>query len=171
MTAGKTRMAAMLTAVLLISACGGSEGGLIRFSPGSDGPDEFSVLPTRPLEMPKDMKALPVPAPGSANLVDPRPLDDAVIALGGRPGAGATDPALLAASGRYGVDPSVRQTLASEDEAFRRSQSPRLLERLFNRSAYDRVYGDQSTSSYQELERWRASQARTPSAPPQGSRP
>jgi len=171
MTAGKTRVAAVLTAVLLVSACGGSDEAprLMRFPAGSDGPDEFSILPTKPLEMPADMSALPEPVRGAPNLVDPRPLDDAVVALGGRPGAGTGDAALVAAAGRNGIDPTVRQTLAAEDEAFRKKQSPRLLERLFNRSSYQRAYSGQATQSYEELERWRAAQARTPSAPPQGA--
>lgn len=172
MTAGKSRIAATMAAVLLVSACGGGDGAptLMNLSNHSNGPDEFSILPTRPLEMPKDFKTLPEPTPGSPNLVDPSPLNDAVVALGGTPGAGASDPALLATTGRYGVNAGIRGELAAEDQAFRERQSPRLFERLFGTSTYHRVYADQSTSSYQELERARAAQAKTPSAPPAGLR-
>jgi hypothetical protein len=35
-----------------------------------DGPDEFAILPTKPLEMP-GFQVLPEPQPGARNLVDP----------------------------------------------------------------------------------------------------
>lgn len=168
MTAGNSRVAALLTAVLLVSACAGGDEGprLMRMEASGEGPDEFSILPTKTLEMPADMSALPQPVRGAPNLVDPRPMEDAIVALGGRPGAGGSDTALVAAAGRHGVEPGVRESLAAEDAAFRAQQRPRLLERLFGKSTYQRVYSDQATASYDELERFRAAQARTPSAPP-----
>jgi hypothetical protein len=38
-----------------------------------EGPDEFAVLPTAPLEMPENMASLPEPTPGARNRVDPDP--------------------------------------------------------------------------------------------------
>ncbi len=38
---------------------------------GFHGPDEFAILPTKPLEMPADVAALPPPTPGAANRADP----------------------------------------------------------------------------------------------------
>ena len=48
-------------------------------------PDEFMVLPTRPLEMPESFAALPPPTPGAVNRVDYRPHAEAVSGLTGRP--------------------------------------------------------------------------------------
>src|SRR5690606_13083713 len=122
------------------------------------------------LQLPKDMTHLPTPNPGGSNLVDPNPLDDAVVALGGRPGAGGGDPALIAAAGRHGVSGAIREQLAADDAAFRAKQSPRLLERLFGSSSYRRAYEGQTTNADTELNRWRGAGARTPSAPPPSDR-
>ncbi|GGE20529.1 Beta-barrel assembly machine subunit BamF [Gemmobacter megaterium] len=166
MAAGKAVVLMALTTGLLLSACGGSDQKLMNLRSPHDGPDEFAILPTKPLEMPQDFSQLPPPEPGAKNLVDPAPLDDAVIALGGRPGAGGNDAALASATGRYGVSGSIREQLAAEDSEFRSRNGPRLLERLFGSSTYHRVYGDQAVASDAELERWRRAGARTPSAPP-----
>ncbi len=130
------------------------------------GPDEFAIVPPKPLEMPADLRALPEPTPGGTNRTDPTPLDDAVIALGGRPGAGGGDAALLAAGTRFGVSPTVRADLAAEDAEFRRRNRPRFLERLFGTDVYNRAYARQGVPQYRELDRFRDAGARTPAAPP-----
>lgn len=161
-------IAGTLIAALLLSACGdrGEEPNLrVLRSPGS-GPDEFAIVPPKPLEMPEDLAALPEPTPGGSNRTDQTPLDDAVVALGGRPGAGGTDAALVAGTGRFGVSPTVREDLAAEDREIRRRTRPRLLERLVGADVYGRAYDRQEVRSYEELERWRAAGRRTPAAPP-----
>jgi hypothetical protein len=173
MAAGKGGMMGALALVCLLAACGRGDDeprALMNLRSPHDGPDEFAILPTKPLEMPKDFASLPDPAPGARNRVDPAPLDDVVIALGGRPGAGGTDGALVAAAGRGGVQSGIREQLAAEDEAFRGRNGPLLLERVFGASAYHRVYGRQALRPDPELERWRQADARTPSAPPPGDR-
>lgn len=131
------------------------------------GPDEFGILPPKPLTMPQDLAQLPEPTPGGENLTDPRPEDDAIIALGGRPGAGAgADGGLVSHVSRYGVAQSIRQTLASEDLEWRRDNNGRILERLFNVNVYYRAYETQSLDQHAELWRWRKKGVRTPSAPP-----
>ncbi|ARC87412.1 DUF3035 domain-containing protein [Rhodovulum sp. MB263] len=131
------------------------------------GPDEFSVVPNKPLEMPKDMASLPAPRPGGSNLVDPTPEADAVAALGGNIARGVPgDPGLMAQVTRFGVDPSIRQTLAQEDLDYRRKHDGRLLERWFNVTVYYNAYSRQSLDQYAELERWRARGVRNVSAPP-----
>lgn len=165
--AGKCVILGAMAAGLFLSACGGGEPNrLMNLRPTHAGPDEFSILPTKPLQIPSDLTNLPTPTPGGSNLVDQNPLADAVIALGGRPGAGTTDPALIAAATRNGVSPTIRGDLAREDAEFRAKQSPSLLERLFGTSTYHRVYADQTVNSGSELERWRQVDRRTPSAPP-----
>ena len=71
----------------LLAACGGSaEPDLLNISqPRSEGPDEFAILPAKPLEVPEDLAALPEPTPGGSNLTDPTPFADAAVAMGGNP--------------------------------------------------------------------------------------
>ena len=136
----------------------------------SDGtPDEFGILPTAPLTEPESYASLPEPTPGGRNLVDPQPEAEAVAALGGRPGVAASragDGALLNATGRFGVDPAIRQQLAAEDLAFRQQNRGRPIERLFNLNVYFRAYEGQSLDQHAELERFRRAGVTTPAAPP-----
>ncbi|WP_209427721.1 DUF3035 domain-containing protein [Pararhodobacter sp. SW119] len=140
------------------------------------GPDEFAILPTRPLQAPPDYNALPQPTPGGSNLVDPDPRADAYAALGGRgasTGAGvpASDAALLAHASRHGVQSGIREQLAAEDLEFRQRNRGRLLERLMGVNVYHRTYRrEQGLDQHAELDRWRVGGRRTPSAPPEASR-
>ena len=164
--------AGLLAAGLLLAACGnGREPSLLNIAASNRTPDEFAILPTRPLEMPEDLAALPEPAPGGLNRVDPQPQAEAVAALGGNRdvltrGASGADAALFAHAGRFGAAPDIRTQLASEDLEFRRQNDGRILERLFNVNVYFRAYEEQSLDQHRELLRWRQAGARTPSAPP-----
>ena len=166
--AGVTAIAGI--AMMALSSCGDSDGAprLMNIQ-STDGPDEFAIVPPKPLEMPQNLADLPAPTPGGANRTDQRPLDDAVIALGGNPAAGsspATDGTLLAHAGRYGSESGIRQTLATEDLGWRRENKGRILERIFGVNSYYRAYEDQSLDQQSELARWRKAGARTSSAPP-----
>ena len=162
----------VLGVTLALSACGGGTGepNLLNISqPRSEGPDEFSVLPTKPLEMPQDMASLPNPTPGGSNLTDPTPEADAAAALGGNVAVLArrsADGALVAYAGRYGVDPNIRPSLAAADLEFRRQNDGRLLERLFNVNVYFRAYESMELDQYRELLRLRRAGIRTSAAPP-----
>lgn len=165
---GKIAGIAMLCAGL--AACGGPEQpSLMNVASNTSSPDEFSVLPGRPLIMPGDLASLPAPTPGAANLTDPTPRNDAIAALGGR-ASSADGPIregdLVTYASRYGVDPSIRQTLAAEDLEFRRENDGRILERLMNVNVYFRAYEGQSLDQHLELERFRRAGIRTVSAPP-----
>lgn len=135
-------------------------------------PDEFGILPTKPLETPEDYAALPAPTPGGSNRVDPAPHADAVAALGGNPaalartGIPAADGALYRQATRYGLVPGIRPELAAADLEYRRANDGRLLERAFNVNVYFRAYRPMSLDQHAELERWRLLGVRTPSAPP-----
>ena len=159
-------------ALLMLAACGGGKDvpNLMNVRSETNGPDEFSILPPKPLELPEDLAALPEPTPGGENLTDPRPFDDAIVALGGKPqatgGVPAGDGALYSYATRKGVTAGIRQTLAAEDLEFRQKNDGRLLERIFNVNVYFKAYRKQSLDQYAELERWRRAGARTPSAPP-----
>ncbi len=135
----------------------------------SQGPDEFSILPTKPLEAPKDYAALPPPTPGGSNLADPTPDADAVAALGGNPAAlhrSGIDGGVVSYASRYGVAPDIRQTLASADVKYRQKHPGRVLERLFGLNVYYRAYRPYQLDKYAELERLRRAGVKTPSVPP-----
>ncbi|MCV6593538.1 MAG: DUF3035 domain-containing protein [Silicimonas sp.] len=163
------RRVLILGLALALSACS-DDGGLlnIKQQPG-EGPDEFAVLPTKPLEMPEDMGALPEPTPGGINRTDPTPEVDVAAALGGNAAVlsrASNDGALLAHAGRFGTSPNIRATLAAEDRAFREDNQGRVLERLFDVNVYFRAYEFMSLDQYAELERMRRAGIRTPAVPP-----
>ena len=158
-------------AILALAGCGGDvEPRLMNLRSGTQGPDEFAILPPKPLDVPEDLAALPAPTPGGTNRTDPTPLDDAIVALGGQPGAGsripAGDGALYAHAARFGVAGDIRSTLAAEDLEYRRTNNGRLLERLLDVNVYFRAYRSQSLDQHAELAFWRARGLPTPSAPP-----
>ena len=171
MQARRRAWAIALGAVLLLSGCGGDQS-LMNLRSDSAGPDEFGTLPTKPLEMPQDLAALPAPTLGGTNLTDPTPQADAIAALGGRPevvtrgGVPAADGQLTRYAGRYGVQPDIRETLAIEDAEYRQKKRGKPLERLFNLNVYYQAYKPQSLDQHAELERWRARGTRNESAPP-----
>lgn len=153
---------------LFLAACGGSDQPeLMNVRKSGDGPDEFAILPPKPLQMPETLAALPAPTPGGANLTDPTPEADAVLALGGTPGAGPSDAALVAHAGRMGQTADIRGVLAAEDLEYRRDNDGRLLERLLGVNVYYSAYDPMSLNQKAELERWRRRGLATPSAPPE----
>lgn len=166
-------------ALALLAGCSSrsDEPRLMNIAGSQRSPDEFAILPTRPLQAPPDFRALPEPTPGGTNLVDPDPRAQAVAALGGRPSAAraggvpSADAALVGHAARHGgASPNIREELAAEDLEFRRSRQPRILERLFGTNTYNRAYEPQALDPHSELERWRQAGARTPAAPPPDAR-
>lgn len=167
MRAARGVIAIAAAAFLALAGCGNDDDPrLMNLRSDSNGPDEFGILPPKPLQLPTDLAALPEPTPGGENLTDPRPLDDAIIALGGNPKAGSSDAALTAHATRFGVAGDIRNVLASEDLEWRRDNNGRILERLFNVNVYFKAYRSQSLDQQAELARWRKQGIKTPSAPP-----
>lgn len=169
----KRRFPAIAAAmVLTLAACGDRDGvpSLMNVRSTTAGPDEFGIIPPKPLELPTDLAALPEPTPGGLNRTDRDPQAEAVAALGGnlgpRDGVNSAHAGLYAYAARYGVTQNIRQTLAAEDLEYRRQNDGRLLERLFNVNVYYKAYADQSLDQQAELWRWRRAGAATPSAPP-----
>jgi len=162
-----------LTAAAGLTSCTPRGSGLLNLRATSTGPDEFAILPTKPLVLPKDFAALPEPTQGGTNLADPTPGLDAALALGGnaksikRAGVARGDQGLIAAAGRYGVAPDIRVSLAAEDKQFRKDNPGKLLERLFNVSTYFSAYEPMTLDRYGELARLRRLGIRTPAAPPE----
>src|SRR6056297_3843240 len=104
------RSSVLIVTLCLLAACGnrGEDVTLSRITSTGAGPDEFSVLPSKPLQTPEDFAALPTPTPGAGNLTDQNPKADGVAALGGNPAAlntGAAsqrDAGLVRHTSRYG---------------------------------------------------------------------
>lgn len=169
MQSAKGKAVIALAAMLVLSACASGSPRLMNLTSG-EGPDEFGIVPPKPLALPENLSALPQPTPGGANLADPNPEADAILALGGKPstsnGIPSGDSALFAHAARYGVDQGIRTTLAAEDLEWRRDNNGRVLERWFNVNVYYKAYRDQRLDQQAELLRWRALGVRTSSAPP-----
>ncbi|MGY6634627.1 MAG: DUF3035 domain-containing protein [Alkalilacustris sp.] len=159
---------AALAVVVSLAACSDrGDSRLMNLQRATQGPDAFMLVPTRPLEMPASLDALPTPTRGAANRADPNPRADAIAALGGRPGAAApADAALIARATRFGVDPAIREDLAAADQDRRSRNRGRILDRWFGVNVYHQAYSGMALDSQAELERWRSVNARTPGAPP-----
>lgn len=166
--------AILMMAVFGLSACGGYERDIALHdlrAPGP-GPDEFAILPGKPLEEPADYNALPTPTPGSVNRTDQNPLADGVAALGGNParlqlgGVPASDGALVRHAARNGADPNVRAELAAEDEDFRRRKSRFTRIRIVRQDLYNKVYKRETLNARRTWNQYRRAGARTPTAPP-----
>lgn len=164
------RLGLALAGLIVVTACGRGDPELMNLRQlRGEGPDEFSVLPSKPLEFPEDLAALPEPTIGGANRTDPTPEADVALALGGNPEVltrASTDGALLAHTTRYGVSPGIRSALAAEDIEYRRQNDGRLLERIFNVNVYFKAYEPVSLNQYAELERLRRAGIRTSAVPP-----
>lgn len=165
------RAIALTMTMLLLAACS-SDPHLMNLSNGSDGPDEFGIVPTKPLQMPEDLNVLPSPTPGGSNITDATPMGDAVAALGGNPdqlnakGIGSGDAALIAYASRLGTDPGIRLKTATEDVKWRSQHGRRALEILAGTNVYYRAYAPMTLDSMAEQERWRPTGVLLPSAPP-----
>jgi hypothetical protein len=162
------RIAVALAAALALTACSGDGNPeLMNLRNPSDGPDEFLVVPNKPLEMPEDVAALPTPTPGGRNLAGPTPQEDMFAALGGNASAAAAGSGgLLVYAGRFGTSGNIRAELAAADIEFRRANDGRLLERVFNVPLYFDAYAALALDQEAETARFRSAGIRTPSSPP-----
>ncbi|MGJ8603202.1 MAG: DUF3035 domain-containing protein [Marivita sp.] len=168
----------IILALMALTACGSRQDtsdrdtNLRQLRNASGAPEEFSIVPPKPLVAPESFSELPQPTPGGINRTDPTPLQDAVAVLGGNParldpqaGIGAGDQALVARASRFGRQPDIRAELAASDQAFRERRS------LFNwrlvpEDTYNRIYRNQALDPYATLDAARRAGAQTPSAPP-----
>lgn len=170
MQAAKGRAVIAVATMITLAACGGKGDPQLMNLRSGQGPDEFAIVPPKPLEMPESLSELPEPTLGGFNRTDQNPEADAAIALGGKPSAAggipSGDSALYAHAARFGMDGGIRATLASEDLDWRRDNNGRILERLFNVNVYYRAYSKQRLDQQAELARWRKLGVRTSSAPP-----
>ncbi|MEY8828153.1 DUF3035 domain-containing protein [Sedimentitalea sp. XS_ASV28] len=166
------RIAQVLLVGLSVGLLGCSNKPLHDIRSNSEGPDEFMVVPVKPLTAPRDYDVLPAPTPGGGNLVDQNPRADAVEALGGRPsaldptgGIPASDGALVASASRYGVPPNTRQELAEQDAEFRKRQARLSGFKLFPVDRYSQAYRRQAIDPFPINETFRRYGRETPTAP------
>lgn len=102
-------------------------------------PDEFSVVTKRPLELPDNFAALPVPEPGKVSTREPNPQADARAALSFEPvpaatgtgGPSAAEAAILSSAGA--ADPAIREKIASDQAQYEAENAQYILDRVFPR--------------------------------------
>lgn len=168
----------ILVCVTALSACGnrGDDIQLRRLNDSGNGPNEFGIVPGKPLQEPESFSALPPPTPGGSNRTDVTPFADTLSALGGNPRALAltepatSDGALLNHSRRFGLAPNIRATLAREDLEVRRRRGRVNILGIGPEDDYSLAYRRQWLDSRAESERLRARGIATSSAPPEVSR-
>lgn len=145
----------LVIAALALGAC--DNGNPDRLSRG---PDEFAIVPVKPLEMPVTAD---LPTPRGANRADLTPLADGVAALGGRQTSPdgqfpASDGALVTYAARAGLSSDIRSVLAEEDAIFvkrrRRLLGPEL------------PYEEMRLDPYELIDLYRARGYRVPTPPP-----
>ncbi|WP_120500494.1 DUF3035 domain-containing protein [Roseovarius sp. EL26] len=162
-------MAMVLTA---IAACSGKDKPLTRIKHTGSGPDEFAIIPSKPLQEPESYSNLPAPAPGTANLTDLTPKADGIAALGGNPAAlgstkiASSEAALVNHSRRYGADANIRNTVAKEDADVRKKRGRVNILGIGPDDDYTLAYKKEWLNSQAERDRLRARGVSTPSAPP-----
>lgn len=164
----------MIVLVLGLAACGSRDEDIVlrKIKNTGNGPDEFSIIPSKPLQEPEDFSALPPPTPGGSNLTDQNPRGDGVAALGGNAGAlvageiPGADSALVNHAGRYGIPAGIRQTLRAEDQKVRRRHGKVNILNIGPNDDYTNAYRRQWLDAYAEYYRLRSRGVTVPSAPP-----
>lgn len=121
------RLAAPAALAAALGACSvGSQGGggsiAEQIGLTTPVPDEYAVVANRELQMPAS-KELPLPRPGAPSLVEVQPQQEARSALfteavGPSAGPSAGEAALLSAAGADHADPSIRETVAAEQDEY-----------------------------------------------------
>lgn len=162
------RVTALLLAAAALAGCAeGGVAGNLRAAGIGGTPDEFMVLPTKPLEMPTDLAALPPPTPGAVNRVDYQPKLQAVASLTGKeaPAGTASAGALIARAGP--VDPNIRAELAAADVVYRENNRGQLIPRLILQDNELLIYDGEMLDRGAEFERLRARGVAVPPAPPE----
>lgn len=169
------KLVVLLAVALGLAACGERDITLHELGVRGDGPEEFAIVPPKPLQEPESFTALPPPTPGGTNRTDQTPEADAVAALGGdrtrvKPqstGVSASDGSLVNYASRNGVNTEIRSQLAQEDLEFRRRASIFTWQIMREDRYYD-AYRREAIDPYDILRRFRRAGVRTPAADPPG---
>ena len=161
------RISGIFVTLFLLSACSSDDARLRDLYDVGTGPEEFAVLPSKPLTIPSNLKNLPVPDLAAGNLADATPKRDLIEMLGGSIDNSISIPAkdknLLNYVSRAGVDTNIREELAEEDRKFLRRMGVLTSVKLFRVDRYNQIYRKMTLSAPKELERWRSLGVRTPS--------
>jgi len=165
----------VITLIFALAACSSrkEETNLRYIRKTGNGPDEFSIIPGKPLQSPESYAALPAPTPGGRNLTDQTPNADGIAALGGNPtaltetGIAPNEAGLVSYAARYGVTPGIRQTLAKEDLRIRQRHGKVNILHIGPTDDYANAYRKQWLDAFAEQRRMRRLGIATPSAPPQ----
>ena len=127
------RAAVAMVALLGLAGC---EDNSLRSQLGllHQGPDQFAVLPNRPIEVP-DHDDLPPPEPGAASPIAPDPLGEVKLALGSVAAAPLSEPSdgertVMAMLGPLPVEDGIREMLAAEHEEMLDEDTP-LVHKIF----------------------------------------
>ena len=165
-------LAAGCLAIALATGCSNSDEDpqLLNFKT-TGSPDELSVMPANPLQVPESLGRLPMPRTGGVDLAYPKPGIEAIQTLGGDPTLAERDRAfpesdfaLIRYTARHGKIKNVRGVLASEDLEFRRKNDGRFLEKLLDTNVYYRAYAPLALDQVAEYERARKLGLSTPAA-------
>lgn len=163
------RKIAILASLSVLAACSSDAPPvtLAEASIANGAPDEFLVLPQRPLEMPDDLETLPEPDLEAGTRVAIDPIAEAKRAVGGTGGstrATATDQAMLAAARTVGVNPNIRAELRAETEAkiARPGGLAGFLDIFRISDRKKTAFDDQRLDALGELKRRQAQDVRTP---------
>ncbi len=153
-----------------LSACNRSGSGrVLNLRQTALAPDEFLVVPQKPLQTPADLTTLPAPEPGEPDLVTIDFERNLLAALGGtEPSAGAVparDGAFVdAVRSSGGSTPDIRAVLRDEDQAFREARKGRLA-RLEKRRQAVSLYEKMLLDAEAEAFRLRSLGVKTPALP------
>lgn len=151
---------------LTLAACSGDKP-LRNLATSTTDPEEFAIVPAKPLEIPQNFSELPVPDENQVDRTELLPKADAIAALGGRAGAGvAASTELSAHTMRYGLDPAIRSFLAEEDAAFRKRRGRFTQLKIVPVDRYNRVYRSYTLDANAIADYYRRRGITTPSAPP-----
>ena len=164
------RAATLCTAlVLVLAGCGNTN--LRKMESDDKGPEEFTVVPLKPLEQPSDYATLPKPKNAAPSITDPTPIADAITALGGTVDSRNTtripssDRALIQRTDRFGTTPNIRAMLALEDAQFRKSKTKMRYSLFKSRDPYSQLYEAETLDAFAELQKFRAAGVTTPAVP------
>lgn len=134
MTRASTVAAALLVGAVIVSGCQNNNlASRLREAGVGGSPDEFLVLPTRPLEIPQDLASLPAPKLGSTNRVDYQPKQAAVAALTGGPATALTASGAALVASVPPASPEIRTVLAQEDVTYRQNNKGLFFQRMFTK--------------------------------------
>lgn len=157
-----------------LSACNRNSGNgrpLLNLRQSAIAPDEFLVVPQKPLETPADLTSLPAPDPGAEARVTIDFEDNLLRALGGRPLSGGAVPSsdsefVSAARSNGGATPNIRAVMRAEDQAFREARSGRI-NRLAKKRKAVTIYDPMLLDPILEAARLQAQGVKIPAVPPQ----